>query len=600
MKTKLICFSILVQACVFIPVVLAADLEENYAFSKVAMPELLMGVGARATAMGGVGVATSDDVSALYWNPAGLQQIEFPVATFIHNAWIQEINRETFMFAVPFSEDVGIALGGNYLNLGSIEKTGISPDGRLLREEKVIKLAMYGGSAGVGISLAPVISLGLAARVFAQEWGDVSPPTFMGDVGILYRGVQDLPLGLVFKNLGTAVTGYTIPISMSLGGAYILSLNRASKMVFGLDVDLLFHNLEDSVVHVGWEYTIFKEFRLRAGYQLAGAKQSDGLTGLTTGLGVNLGFVDVGYSFAPQGDLGIAHRIAVEFNIYKVAGAMQARTTSKHRPKHELKSIPARPELASGYLRGPEASPRPAIDKEEKAMRSLLEDNVRVEARVTKDMREVHFRIQRFSGARIVHWELRLTDHSGREIKALQGQDLPDMIRWDGRDGKDKQVKEIRGIKYLLTLKDVNGQKEMREGITGSKSKPKGKKSKPAKPRGAITFGPILFAAGESGIASQAEAVIREAAGYIHAHPQSKIYIEGYTDSVEERDKKLYLSKARAESVARYLTAYHKVPISGILIRGRGDKNPVSNNLNPDERYQNRRVVITVRETKQK
>jgi outer membrane protein OmpA-like peptidoglycan-associated protein len=64
---------------------------------------------------------------------------------------------------------------------------------------------------------------------------------------------------------------------------------------------------------------------------------------------------------------------------------------------------------------------------------------------------------------------------------------------------------------------------------------------------------------------------------------------------VDEGDKALVLSKSRSEAVARYLTAYHSISLTRILMRSRGAKNPAVSNDDPRQRFKNRRVVITVR-----
>ena len=47
---------------------------------------LKIGVGSRATAMGETFIAISNDVTALYWNPAGLAQFDKDEIIFSHNA----------------------------------------------------------------------------------------------------------------------------------------------------------------------------------------------------------------------------------------------------------------------------------------------------------------------------------------------------------------------------------------------------------------------------------------------------------------------------------------------------------------------------------
>src|SRR5580704_17462652 len=49
---------------------------------------LQLGVGARALTMGQAYTAVADDATAVYWNPAGMTQIENRSATVMHTAYI--------------------------------------------------------------------------------------------------------------------------------------------------------------------------------------------------------------------------------------------------------------------------------------------------------------------------------------------------------------------------------------------------------------------------------------------------------------------------------------------------------------------------------
>ena len=73
---------------------------------------LKIGVGSRATAMGETFIAVSNDVTALYWNPAGLAQFDKDEIIFSHNAWVVDINHD-FLGAVYHFDDqnsIGVAL----------------------------------------------------------------------------------------------------------------------------------------------------------------------------------------------------------------------------------------------------------------------------------------------------------------------------------------------------------------------------------------------------------------------------------------------------------------------------------------------------------
>jgi long-subunit fatty acid transport protein len=65
---------------------------------------LKIGVGGRASAMGDAFVAVANDVSALYWNPAGLSQFQDNQVMFSHNEWVVDINHD-FVGAVYHLDD---------------------------------------------------------------------------------------------------------------------------------------------------------------------------------------------------------------------------------------------------------------------------------------------------------------------------------------------------------------------------------------------------------------------------------------------------------------------------------------------------------------
>ena len=74
---------------------------------------LKIGVGGRATAMGDAFIAVANDVSALYWNPAGLVLTEKNEIMFSHNSWVVDIGHEFLgaSFHISSNDAVGIAPG---------------------------------------------------------------------------------------------------------------------------------------------------------------------------------------------------------------------------------------------------------------------------------------------------------------------------------------------------------------------------------------------------------------------------------------------------------------------------------------------------------
>jgi len=94
MKKVIVLTTFLIALIILLPTTnRAAQTEDNTGFARLAMPELLIGSGTRATALGGMAVAYINDLSSLHWNPAGLSGLDSLDFEFVHNTWIVDINK---------------------------------------------------------------------------------------------------------------------------------------------------------------------------------------------------------------------------------------------------------------------------------------------------------------------------------------------------------------------------------------------------------------------------------------------------------------------------------------------------------------------------
>src|SRR3954467_4155460 len=80
---------------------------------------LKIGVGARAIGMGEAYTAQSDDVSSLYWNPAGLALMQERQASFMYDSMYKDLKFQNGAIGIPLENG---ALGGSfsYMSYGSI------------------------------------------------------------------------------------------------------------------------------------------------------------------------------------------------------------------------------------------------------------------------------------------------------------------------------------------------------------------------------------------------------------------------------------------------------------------------------------------------
>jgi len=102
---------------------------------------LALGVGAKALGMGGAFVGVANDVTASYWNPSGLCQLDRKQLSLMHaETFGSLLNQDFIAFALPLEETLSnstIAFSLLRLGGGGIKITGLKDSSRviLLREE---------------------------------------------------------------------------------------------------------------------------------------------------------------------------------------------------------------------------------------------------------------------------------------------------------------------------------------------------------------------------------------------------------------------------------------------------------------------------------
>jgi len=106
-----------------------------------------------------------------------------------------------------------------------------------------------------------------------------------------------------------------------------------------------------------------------------------------------------------------------------------------------------------------------------------------------------------------------------------------------------------------------------------------------------VTLGDVLFDTGKATLKPGAMESLNRLATYLSQNPQTKVLVEGHTDSVGSDDYNIGLSERRARAVATELES-RGIPDSQIQTLGRGKDMPVASNATPAGRQQNRRVEI--------
>lgn len=283
---------------------------------------LKVGVGARAIGMGEAFTATADDVSSLYWNPAGMGFLNQSQASFMYNPGFQDMNYNHTGVGIAL-ENGGLGGSLSYLGFGNIEgfdATG-NPTGNVNAYSGV---ATFGG----GLILDPW-TLGMNLKLVRATLADVSATGAAVDMGTAYvypepiLGDSTLRFGAVVRNLGPGMKFLDqrdpMPTEVRAGTSLMEMFNR--RVNLGLDFGKT--RGEKSALYAGGEWRVFHMLALRSGYTHTDAEGN----GLRAGLGLRMGDLSFDYAFASYGDLGLTHRYEL---IYRF-GEIKPRLTPEER-----------------------------------------------------------------------------------------------------------------------------------------------------------------------------------------------------------------------------------------------------------------------------
>ena len=84
---------------------------------------LMMGAGARATAMGQAGSAIPQDADSIYWNPSGIASLEKRTVTLMHANFLEGFYYDYAAYAQPLGNIGSVGVGAQYLVSGKINET---------------------------------------------------------------------------------------------------------------------------------------------------------------------------------------------------------------------------------------------------------------------------------------------------------------------------------------------------------------------------------------------------------------------------------------------------------------------------------------------
>jgi len=306
----------------FILVILLFPVASFSQFRKYSNEFLNIGAGARGLAMGGAQVASVQDGTAGYWNPAGLVGVkDHPEVNLMHAEYFAGIGKYDYgSVAIPIQDNrrtIGLSLLRFAVDdipntLFLVQPDGSVDYGNITSFSSADYAMLFSFAQKVVETDDKVVSFGVNAKIihrkvgqFASAWG------FGVDAGIQMHGTN-WHVGLVAKDLTTTFNAWSfkftekekevlyltkndIPVRsteltsprITLGGGYNFVISSSFSLLTEANFDMTFDGKRNTVIssnpisidpHLGLEASIKDVFFVRAGVTNFQKALSDGDT----------------------------------------------------------------------------------------------------------------------------------------------------------------------------------------------------------------------------------------------------------------------------------------------------------------------------------
>ena len=278
--------------------------------------ELTIPVGSRGTGMGGSVVADVKGVEAMYWNPAGVSQIEGTEVVFSYLDYIADIKYSYLGIATSLGDAGAFGFNARVMNVGDIiVTTEESPNGT----GEIIAPTFMVVGVTYSRQMTDRVFFGSSFSVIHERIKQETARGAAFDFGFQYiPGIGGLKLGVVMKNIGPKIkfdgsdldrniqlpgddpqashrnmrlelSSFEIPAYLQFGTSYDLKFDEQKKVIF--TGSFRNNNFSGDELSGGMEFSYREQFMLRCGYR--GSSDDEYIYGFHFGLGLRF---DVGTS----------------------------------------------------------------------------------------------------------------------------------------------------------------------------------------------------------------------------------------------------------------------------------------------------------------
>ena len=275
------------------------------------MPLLKMGISARGIAMSDSFSSISDDITSVYYNPAGIGQIKGFQIQFNRINWFLDTTIDSVAIGKSYNNMNGWAI--EYRSLLSEDyvrdtqtinnETTVVTGDKINFHNSVIGLTFAGNSI-IGEQMDRNFRVGCTLKIINQEIYTKQYSAIGYDIGILYGpDSRSNYYSVVLQNIGDNIGQDILPSILRIGTGYkdnTYAINAEAVQEIDTKIKLT----------SGLEFYIGKVFTLRFG----GMLQNESFS-YTGGFGLSIKSFQLDYGFMPHSDLGDTSRISLTIKL---------------------------------------------------------------------------------------------------------------------------------------------------------------------------------------------------------------------------------------------------------------------------------------------
>ncbi|MCS7184786.1 MAG: PorV/PorQ family protein [bacterium] len=277
---------------------------------------LSWGAGARSLGMGRAYTSIADDSTAVYWNPAGLGQLER--REFLALQADLPDKESKYQFVSLANPIAGGVLGVGYVKLttGGFKEIQLQYDQNsgnifILETEKTFENHQTAIIVGFGRKATDKLYIGASVKQLDNKFTAASDNlwSFMTtDIGSIVRFSPSYSLGIniqnIFSQTGSQDTDDKLPIIIKLGNSFKTMQDRLT-----VALDLNKNISAGQIINLGIDFKASSLLALRLGLE-----SGDRITETTAGVGLNARNYGIDYAFGMH-ELGMSHRISAYWKI---------------------------------------------------------------------------------------------------------------------------------------------------------------------------------------------------------------------------------------------------------------------------------------------